>query len=154
LSVLSLYHLIFILFVFLFYFRSTSILEWRLSLLRRSVYTQFLVNFLNVFFFQTWMFNYLYTFLVYSFMNFSFNILLLKVNNFIEYSFIINLKTSVYNFSSLITKSYSTNFFKNLFFTVITVFLILSFITYINIDKCLLLLFGFYTFCISYNTKK
>lgn len=136
--------ILFIIFTLIFLCKYTLLLEWRLLLLNKSIETQFTINFLNVFFFQTWMFNYIYTSIVNLFMSFSFNILLYKVNNFIEYSFIINLKTIVYRFSNLITNSFSNNFFKNLIFIIVQLILVVFFIYYIQMLKSIFLSIGVY----------
>src|SRR5690606_26676591 len=125
--------LFFLFFCFLFFFKSNLVLEWRLLLLKKDIKFQFVINFFNNFFFFFLMFNYIYSIFVYIFINFLFNILLYKINNFIEYSFICKLKSSVYRFSSLITNSFSNSFFKNFIFILIQLFLLISFIFYLEI---------------------
>ena len=144
---------LFIIFILFFYFYYTLLLEWRLILLKQTNKVQLIINFFNVFFFQTWMFNYLYTIIVYIFINFSFNILLYKVNNFIEYSFIINIKNSIYIFSNWVTNNFSNNFFKNLNFIIMQLLITISFVIYLDINKCLFLNFCFYVYYVSLRVK-
>jgi proton-translocating NADH-quinone oxidoreductase chain L len=140
--------LVFIFFILILFFfsKSNEILEWKLNLLKQKKETQFFFNLINIYLFQTWFFYYIYTSLVKIFINFSFNTLILKINNFIEYSFIIKLKQNLYNFSSLFSNSFSNNFFKNFFFVIILCLFILSFNLFLEIYKCILLLIFLFIF--------
>jgi proton-translocating NADH-quinone oxidoreductase chain L len=141
--------ILFFIFFYFFYFYSNLILEWRILILNKSITTQFIINILNVYLYQTWFWHYIYTSVAKFFINFSFNILILKVNNFIEYSFIIKLKQNIYNFSLIFANSFSTNFFKNFYFFLISVFFIICFSNFLEIFKCIFLnmfIYFFYTF--------
>lgn len=141
--------LLFFIFLYIFYTQANIILEWRLLVIKKKTEIQFLINLLNVYLYQTWFFHYIYTSIVKTFMNFSFNTLILKINNFIEYSFVIKLKENIYTFSTIFSKTFSNNFFKNFIFLIICLLGILAFSFYLEIYKCILLnIFIYFLYCL------
>lgn len=129
----------FIFFTFIFIHFSKTLIEWRLHLLSLKMQTQFIINFLNTFFFQTWFFNYIYILISYSFFKNSFNIFLFKISNFIEYFLILKTKDNLYSFSLNVRKTFSTLFFKNIKTTLILFSFLFIFIFLINISKSIVL---------------